>query len=213
MAPLKIFRAPIPISLDTLKAEVKEVSQIFPYELGPFSSSIPLVGKDLLAPSHQRHYNNLPSANIIGSKYSNKFPGLNCIFNLLDAPKTAFRLIKRPPLTSYELHEDTDRGKGVWRFQVPIISGPKAVICLSDQKGIREIRSQDNIYTPEKFSKRFKNHRIAALEEGWLYSFDVDHIHTLHNGELTDRVTLIIDILMTPNNKEWWRSNSHEVPI
>ena len=213
MAPLKIYRAPIPVGIDVLKAEVNEVSQLFPYELGPFASSIPLVGKDLLAPSHQEHYNNSPSANIIGNAYSNKFPGLNCIFNLLDAPKTAFRLIRRPPQTSYELHEDTDRGKGVWRFQVPINSGPKAVICLSDQIGIREIRSEKNIYTPEKFSKRFKNHRIATLEEGWLYAFDVDHIHTLHNGESTDRVTLIIDILMSPKNREWWQINSHEILI
>jgi len=212
MDPLKIYRAPLPISVKALKAEVSKVSKIFPFELGPFASSIPLAGKNCIASSHREHYNNFPAANIIGNN-NFEFPALNRIFNIFDAPKTAFRLIRRPPQATYELHVDTDRGKGVWRFQVPIVSGPKAVICLSDKKSIKEVRSEEDAYTPEKFRERFKNHRISTLEEGWLYGFNVDHIHTLHNGDLNARITLIIDVLMNSTSKGWWQKNSLEVLI
>jgi hypothetical protein len=154
----------------------------------------------------------MPSADIIRTnKHDYAFPAFNKLFDLLKSPVTAFRLIRRPPNSTYELHEDTDRGENVWRFQVPIRSGPAAVICLSDKKSIPEIRSEVNAFTPSRFKIRFTKHTIATMEPGWLYAFNVDHVHTLHNGEATDRITLLIDAMLTKEGLVWWKNNATNV--
>lgn len=213
LPPLKIFRAPLPMPLCRLMEDLKKAEQIMPFEVGPFACSIPLAGPNLLHPAHADHYNNSPSADLIHNTSAERAcPAFTALFDLYQSPIAAFRLVRRGPRSTYELHADTDRGEGVWRFQVPLISGPAAVICLSDQRIIDEGRSDPDAYTPEKFRERFVPHRVEALMPGWIYGFNVDYIHTLHNGEDTDRVTLLIDVIMSERGLSWWRANSNELP-
>ena len=206
--PLHIFRAPLPISLGNLRTELANIQTLFPFENGPFGCSIPLISPKLISPDFVDHYNNNPSANIITQRKStSNHPCFQYIFDLFDAPITAFRLIKRPPYSSYELHEDSDRGENVCRFQVPIFSGANASLCLSDTKEIPEVRSQPDLYTPELFKKRFASSRIEVLEEGWLYSFNVDCVHTLYNGDSNPRITLIIDVVKNKKVSTWMNEN------
>ncbi len=96
---------------------------------------------------------------------------------------------------------------------MPLISGPAAVICLSDRRIIEEGRSDPDVYTPEKFRERFVPHRVEALMPGWIYGFNVDYIHNLHNGEDADRVTLLLDVVLGKTGLRRWRANSSELPI
>jgi len=214
LPPLKIFRAPLPMPLCQFMEELERAQQIMPFEAGPFACSIPLVGLNLLHPAHSGHYNNSPSANLIHDPAPERaFPAFTALFDLFRSPIAAFRLVRRGPHSTYELHEDTDRGQDVWRFQAPLISGPAAVICLSDKKIIEEGRSDPGVYTPEKFRERFVPHRVEPLMPGWIYGFNVDYIHTLHNGEDTDRVTLLMDVVLGSKGLSWWRASSSELPI
>jgi len=206
--PLQIYRAHLPISLLHLRDDLARVQSIFNFEQGPFSCSIPLAHSKLLHESFSEHYNNNPHADVIDK---GEYPAFQAIYDLIPSPKASFRLIRRPPFSAYELHTDHDRGKNVCRLQVPIYSGQNAFLCLSDKKNIPEIRSVADLYTPEKFAKRFAINRIEALQEGWLYAFSVDYIHTLYNGESTDRITLIIDVVMDNCFNLWWKQNM--IPI
>jgi len=214
LPPLKIFRAPLPMPLCRFIEDLERVEKIMPFEEGPFGCSIPLAGPNLLHPAHAGHYNNSPSANVIRDIAPKRAcPAFTALFDLFKSPISAFRLVRRGPNSTYELHEDTDRGHDVWRFQVPLISGPAAVICLSNERFIEEGRSDPDVYTPEKFRQRFVPHRVEPLMPGWIYGFNVDYIHTLHNGEDTDRVTLLIDVLLGEKGLAWWRANSSELLI
>ena len=214
LPPLKIFRAPLPMPLRQFMEDLERAEQIMPFEEGPFACSIPLVETNLLHPAHAGHYNSSPSANLIHETAPERAcPAFTALFDLFNSPIAAFRLVRREPHSTYELHEDTDRGQDVWRFQVPLISGPAAVICLSDKRIIEEGRSDPGVYTPEKFRERFVPHRVEPLMPGWIYGFNVDFIHTLHNGENTYRVTLLMDVILGERGLSWWRTNSSELPI
>lgn len=212
LPPLKVFRAPLPAPLSQFIDDLERAERLMPYEHGPFACSIPLAGGELLHPAHAGHYNNAPSADLVhASDPRRACPAFDALFELFQSPMAAFRLVRRPAHSAYELHEDTDRGPDVWRFQVPLRSGPAAVVCLSDRRRIEEGRSEPDVYTAQRFSARFSPHRIEPLPPGWIYGFNVDYIHTLHNGEDTDRVTLLMDVILSEAGLTWWRANCSEV--
>lgn len=209
--PLKIFKSTLPVSINTIREELDNIMDFFPFERGPFGCSIPLAGRGFLHPQYRDHYNNNPNANIIVEQEgTSQFISFQNIFSLFPSQLTSFRLVRLAPQTSYELHEDRDRGEGVYRFQVPIYSTKQALLCLSDKQNIPESRSEPNIYTPALFTKRFPKNRISSLEEGCLYSFNVDYIHTLYNGSSSHRITLIIDVLLNKALSQWMNHNMIE---
>lgn len=209
IAPLEIYRTSLPISLVQLRRDLARAEATLPFDDGPFQCSIPLVPPELLHSDFAQHYNNSPFANIIGRGIC---PSFQAVFNLIDAPKSSFRLIRKSPKSTYELHEDQDRGENVCRFQVPIFSGPEARLCMSTMTEIKEDRSDPDVYTPDSFAARFEACRIESLAEGWLYAFNVDCIHTLHNGEDSDRITLLMDVVMDEGAWSWWENNMTCVP-
>ena len=210
--PLEIYRGAVPCSLGELLDDLESVQEVMPFDSGPFGCSIPLPHSDLLHSDFRNHYNNQPFADVLDPSANEvNFPAFQSIFDMFEAEKTAFRLVKRPPQSAYKLHQDSDRGEGVWRFQVPIISGQKARLCLSDQTSIPEDRSDPDVFTPELFAKRFPTHRIESLEVGNLHIFNVDYIHTVINDDAYHRITLLLDIMMNEKTEKW--CNQHMMPI
>lgn len=209
---LGLFRSPLPVTIEDLRSDLRHVKELFPFERGPFGISIPLADPEQLDSKFSKHYNNHPAAGVLKPADGAQCPAFRAVFDLMDAPKASFRLIRRPPYSAYELHDDRDRGEGVCRFQVPLYSGSQALLCMSDQQTIDEGRSAPDEFTVGAFAQRFPNHRIEPLEEGWLYAFNVDCIHTLYNGEPTHRVTLIMDVVMNKASRAWCGAHMTVVP-
>ena len=121
---------------------------------------------------------------------------LKSIFQLFKTDIISFRLIKRPPFSSYGLHHDRDRGQNVERFQIPIHSTSTSLLCLSKATDIPEERTDSDLYTDSLFQSRFPENRIEPLYEGFLYTFNTDYIHTLYHNHDSYRITLLIDVIM-----------------
>ena len=140
--------------------------------------------------SHSEHHNNIPYGNIL-----NSCPYFKKIFDSFKTEVTSFRLLRRPPKTSYGLHHDKDMGDDILRFQIPIVSPKNSWLCITDVDEIEEEFTEENTYTMLEFGRRFDEHyRCYQLSVGYLHHFDTTKIHTLFNDGDTERVSLLVDV-------------------
>jgi|TARA_Y100001963_G_scaffold152578_1_gene237700 hypothetical protein len=177
-------------SIDKLREDKKFVEERFKYEDGAFGHCISLPSIYDLKEPYLSQDNNIPLRGVLD--YT---PYFKEIYDSFKTEVTSFRLLRRKTNSSYGLHNDKDIGKGVKRFQIPIVTNDKSWLCITNQNEIEEGWTEENSYTMEDFGERFKGrHDSYQLEPGRMYHFDVTKIHTLFNNGDTDRVTLLIDV-------------------
>jgi len=176
--------------VNRLIEEKEYVESRLNYEDGAFGHCISLPNIFQVAKSHSEHHNNIPYGNILNScLYFKK------IFDSFKTEVTSFRLLRRPPKTSYGLHHDKDMGEDIVRFQIPIVSPKNSWLCITDVDEIEEEFTEENTYTMLEFGRRFDEHyRCYQLSVGYLHHFDTTKIHTLFNDGDTDRVSLLVDV-------------------
>ena len=153
------------------------------YEDGAFGHAISL------PESGNEHYNNQPYTGII-----KKTPYFKEIYDSFKTEVTSFRLLRRKAGTSYGIHNDSDMGDDIVRFQIPIRTNNHCWFAITDCE-MEEEWTEENSHTlrdfNKKFKPRFKNFKMVA---GHIHTFNVKLNHTMINDGNADRVTLSIDL-------------------
>lgn len=178
-----------------LKKELEFVFKHNSFKDSFHKHSISLLTEDIAPDSHKDFHNNLPFNN----KRLEETSYYNSIWKLFTdiSEVTCFRIMEKLPHTAYGLHHDKDAGE-IMRFQIPIQTNENCWLALTNQNEIEEGWTPDNSYFKKDLEERFGDDvTFYQLEEGYLYRFDTDVIHTLTNEGDTPRYTLLIDVKKT----------------
>jgi hypothetical protein len=191
-------------SVDRLTADLTRATEGWDWSKGAYGHSLSLPSREETHPEGQDHYNNLPFANVLGN-----CPYFREIFDGFECEKVSFRLLRRPPMSSYAWHTDKDKGPSVVRFQVPIITNDESALIVTDYHEYSEFKSMK-----ERLSERDAFERYALFKEsnqgffeehvlqpGVLYYFDTNRFHNLFNLTSTERITLVMDFFVN----DWLR--------
>jgi hypothetical protein len=185
-------------AVDRLRSDLKSASKGWEWSRGAYGHTLSLPGRMDIHSESRDHYNNLPYADVLG-----ECPYFQFVFDSFAGEKASFRLLRRPPHTCYGWHTDRDKGAGVIRFQIPIVTNPQSWLVVTDFEAFEEIEGFEErlseAATYETFD-RFKQRnpgrfRLYALEPGTLYYFDTRRFHTLVNEGPEERYTLSIDVV------------------
>jgi len=191
-------------SVDRLIADLTRATEEWDWSKGAYGHSLSLPSREDIHPAGQDHFNNLPFANVLGN-----CPYFQQIFDGFECEKVSFRLLRRPPTSSYAWHTDKDKGPSVVRFQVPIITNDQSALIVTDYQEYDEFKSmKERLSEREAFETyaSFKKSNRGCFEEhvlkpGVLYYFDTRRFHNLFNLASTERITLAMDFLVN----DWLR--------
>ena len=207
---MSVLRTRHAYDLAALRKEASIASGILDYAQGPYGNSISLPSSEDVPPAFREHHNNVPFAAVF-----QQCSYLREIFFSFAADKVSYRLLRRGSRTAYALHDDRDKGEGVLRFQIPIITSPNAFLLLAHDDmdcSFAEAYRQQRQETPQKdicfdlakldqvSGGRFDLYR---LEPGYLHVFDTNLIHTLINTDDKERIVLSIDMLKNDWLIDW----------
>jgi len=203
-----MLRGDVRYDLEILRAELRQARAVQDFELGAFGHSISLPAAHDLHQPYRSHRNNVPFSGALA-----QCPPMRAIFDSLAAEKASFRLLRRGPGTAYGLHDDRDKGAGVHRFQIPIVTNPASFLCV-----MREDASQDAVsdrlaeilaggdlhFDYARFDSAFGEwFDVFSLPPGYLYRFDTNRMHTAINAGDEERIVLAIDLVENEWLEEW----------
>lgn len=190
-------------SLERLRHDCEVASRDWDWSKGAYGHTLSLPSKDELHAIGQENSNNVPF-----SGFLDRCAYFRQIFDQLECDKTSFRLLRRTGGTSYGWHTDTDKGQGVVRFQVPVVSNDRSVLAVTDYDSADEIiGGKKRIHDADYFAA-FKDlnrghYELFELAPGTLYYFNTSKVHDLLNEGVSERITLSIDLVAN----EWVREN------
>lgn len=211
---MSVYRSADVYDLATLRKEAEIARGMMDYAQGPYGNSISLPSPQDVPARYREHHNNVPFAGVLAH-----CPCLREIFGSFRTEKVAYRLLRRGPRTAYALHDDRDKGDGVLRFQIPIITSPRAFLLLAHDDmdcSFAEAYRRERDQTPREDIEfdlarldRVSGGRfdLYYLEPGYLYAFDTNRIHTLLNTEDRERIVLSIDMLENDWLASWLREH------
>lgn len=205
--------------IDRLRHELALVTKDWDWERGCFGHSLPLTTSKL-SEFGATHYNNLITSadgeqKLEAPDILDDCPYFLEIFNGFQCEKSSFRILRRPPHTSYTLHRDTDLGMETFRVQIPIESNSDVRLLVStidngddfilsgvDYRKLEDweaegIDSEDVKSWFEEFVRLNANKvRIYETPPGQLYYFHTPlKYHNLMNFGDEDRYTIAIDLV------------------
>jgi hypothetical protein len=171
---------------------------------GAYGHSLSLPAREQIHPAERDHANNIPYADVL-----DRCPFFREIFDSFECEKASFRLLRRPPLSSYAWHTDQDKGPEVVRFQIPIITNDQSTIVITDYRQYDEFRFTDQRMSEEEAFEQYPAFKQAdqghfeehVLEAGRLYYFNTSRFHNLFNRGTTERITLAMDFVVN----DWLR--------
>lgn len=218
-----LLRSVTSYDLGALRRDLATARSISPFDEGYLGGTISLPSASEVHPDFREQALNLPFIGCL-----ERCPAFASVFHMFPSEKTTFRLLRTPPNTFYGPH--TDRGvlsspsvEEIARFQVPVLTSDRAFICLSDARepryeryveytyegGLRAPRDrpidhvQETDYGADRFRSDYPDARIEALEAGFLWAFDTSRVHMITNEAQEERVTLVIDVVVTPELRTW----------
>lgn len=180
---------------------------------GAFSHSISLPSPDDVPERFRSHRNNVPFSGALA-----RCPYLRSVFDEIQSPKAAFRLLRRGPHSAYSLHDDRDKGADVARMQIPVVTNARAFLALADDRCAARCPASTDLrrfedaagdvwFDLEALDSVFGDSlQLFELQSGYLYFFDTDEVHTLINAGDDERITLAVDVVRTPWLAEWLTS-------
>ena len=194
----------------TLANDVSTARSISEFDQGPYGNCISLPSERDLPPQFRENHNNVPFADALS-----QCPGFREIFDCFHAEKAAFRLLRRTPKTAYALHDDRDKGRGIVRFQIPIITNDQAFLLLTDDQvdltsfeslseQIRQGSERNTDFDLKRLDELLAGKfELYSLQPGQIYYFDTDKLHTLVNAGDQERIVLSIDVVRNDWLRDW----------
>lgn len=203
-----MLRGDVLYDLDALRGELLIARAIQSFEQGAFGHSISLPAARDLSETYRAHRNNVPLSGAL-----ERCPTLRGIFDSLAAEKASFRLLRRGPGSAYGLHDDRDKGAGVHRFQIPIITNPAAFLCVMREDAAEDavagrvaeiLAGGDLHFDYARFRSAFGDwFDLFCLPPGYLYCFDTNRLHTAINAGGEERIVLAIDLIENDWLEDW----------
>lgn len=217
--------------LERLRADLAIAIADWDWNRGCFGHSLPLTTGQL-SDFGSSHYNNLikgtdGTSRVQAPDTLDDCPYFRSIFDWFQCDKSSFRILRRPPHSSYTVHKDDDIGANTIRVQVPIETNPDVRLLVSttnqredfvvpgadyrkveywEQQGLttNEIQS----WLDEFVNTNTKLVRIYQLDAGKLYYFDTPlNYHNLWNFGDSTRYTLAIDLIAN----DWLRARYPDI--
>jgi len=191
---VNLHRYDIGVPLAGLREDARRAADGWDWSRGAFGHALSLPARGDLHPSGRYRYHNHPCTGLL-----DRLPHLRGVFDGLECEKVSFRLLRREPSSAYAWHTDQWKGRGVVRFQIPIVSDADVFLVTTDYDHQRQVRGVGPVLTPETFDAfaaanagHFERH---SLEPGLLHYFDTTHVHTLVNPGPGERITLSFDLV------------------
>jgi len=213
------------LDLDRLLADARHATEGWDWGLGRYGHSLPLTYRRL-SPLGKEHANNWVLADAHASpgppaERLNECPYFEELFEAFPCGIVSFRLLRRPPGTSYTLHADVDLTHDTWRFQIPIQTNDEAFLMVSSATDLKHFALPDPRFCVTKdwvgegvgrdrmeswyrsfVSANESAIKIYRLPPGTLYHFDTRCYHNVWNFGSCDRITLAIDL----QENDWLRA-------
>lgn len=208
--------------LDSLQKDLATAISDWNWQRGCFGHSLPLTS-GMLSDYGKSHYNNLVMDEGCGRRIAAEERLEQChffraIFDALKCQKSSFRILRRPGLSSYTLHADRDVGANTIRMQIPVRSGSRARLLVTNVSDRKQFTMPEEDYSRiEDWTEKGMTHermqswyrkfielnqdrvRLYELSPGRLYHFDSRNYHNLLNGDAEVRYTLSLDLVVN----EW----------
>lgn len=205
---------------EALEADLAAAASGWDWSTGAYGHSLSLPEAFDVDIIGRTHHNNLPFANRLRSRcrYFKR------IFDAL-ARRTevrSFRILRRASSSSYGFHSDRDKGEGVVRFQIPIVSNENVRIITTTSSFVNEseslfFRGQASEAVNRKKSALVRSVLWSELDRmigadpnlvtanfpvGRISCFNTSRLHTLVNLGEEDRYALVIDVVVN----DWVRA-------
>jgi hypothetical protein len=216
----------IDLDLAHLQNEAALAINDWDWQRGRFGHSLPLTTRHLSAfgAAHLNNWVATDQADALApaDERLQDFPYLTELFQSLPCDKSSFRLLRRPPNTSYTLHADVDLGPDTHRFQIPLFTNEDAYLMVSREDSLSAFALPDPRFANTKnwaqegvnrqqmeswfFAFVSANEhvlKIYRLPPGALYYFDTRYYHNVWNFGSSDRITLAFDL----RENEWLRTH------
>ena len=196
-------------SVDRLIADQQRATEGWDGRRGAFGQALSLPAPDQIHPVRRHAYINYPYMNVLDD-----CPYFREISDGFECEMASFRLLCRGSGTAYAWHEDTRKGPGIARFQIPVVSAESARLLISDYTDVEQLRGDRNdLFDADSLAAflaanegRVRAHR---LEVGRLHYFNSSQVHTLVNPPGADRITLLFDVVVN----EWVLERYPEVRV
>lgn len=212
-----LLKSARPYDVQRLRDEVNIIRGVEDFGAGAYSHAISLPSADQVPELYREHRNNLPFSGAL-----DKCPYLRELFDGFATPKASFRLLRREPHSAYSLHDDRDKGSGVVRMQIPILTNDLAFLVIADDRcearfpdaaqleRCRDAKG-DIWFDVATLGRVFGDClEVFRLECGYLYYFDTDQVHTLVNAGDEERITLAVDLVSNPWLADWMAASLTE---
>lgn len=209
-AGLAVVRSTHTYDLERLHRDVATAVSIQDFSEGAYGHCISLPDAAALDERFRSHPINLPF-----SRALDRCPYLREILDGFTAPKASFRLLRRTARSAYSLHDDKDKGAGVIRAQIPILTNDRSYLALGTDPAALDVfdrypevfraNREGDIWFDLATVERVWGEDLVLfqLEPGYLYYFDTDRVHTLINAGDTDRITLCVDLVLEAWLEGW----------
>lgn len=184
--------------IEKLNTDLETILSLCDFNESTHKHSISVIREEMCPNSHKEFHNNHPF-------YNHPMEDIPYIYNLWKifndiSDVCSFRIMRKLPHTSYGIHNDTDAGN-VIRMQIPIQTNENCWLAYTNLDEIEEGWTEDSTYFKKDLENRFGNDvKFYQMNEGYLYHFNTNKIHTLTNEGDTIRYTLLIDLLKTDSS-------------
>jgi hypothetical protein len=192
---VEVHRHDLGLSLDELTRDARAAIAGWDWERGAFGQALSLPAASAVHPYRRYGFENHPFTDVLS-----RCPSFRALFDSFACEKISFRLLRMGPHAAYGWHHDRWKGRGVVRFQIPILSdGGDDSLILTDYEHVRQLRPRADVGLLfrrfDEFAAANAGHfRVHRLEPGKLHYFDTTKIHTLVNASSRERVTLSFDV-------------------
>jgi hypothetical protein len=198
---MRVTAYDISVPLDALVRDVRAATRGWDWRRGAYGHALSLPFAHDLHPYARYRYPNMPCTGRLDA-----CPALRAIFESFPCEKMSFRLLRRPAHSAYGWHTDEWKGRGVVRFQIPIIADASAFLVTTDLRRVEDLRGDRRPLQPQRYDECARENRGHVMRHeltpGRLYYFDTTYVHTLVNGGGRERITLSFDLIAN----DWLRA-------